>query len=168
MNCDCPVSEVHLFFRFSYYCYRFYSLFSVILSFISLSFTLSVTHSKTQKCKKKIRREVWQRTGRRSPNPICLLYIYLSVFLFGVSLSPFFSPLSQFHSRHLNEKVYYQKGGVAKNWRKGAPIRVVRGSKMYKKHPQYLPKEGFRYDGIYKVLYGHCSLNPCLYYGACI
>jgi len=45
-----------------------------------------------------------------------------------------------------------EKGGVAKNWRKGAPIRVVRGSKMYKKHPQYLPKEGFRYDGIYKVI----------------
>ena len=81
------------------------------------------------------------------------------------SFSSLYLSHSVTHSRHGNKKSY-QEGGVAKNWRAGAPIRVVRGSKMYKKHPQYLPKEGFRYDGIYKVLYiVNCSLCLCLNHG---
>lgn len=39
----------------------------------------------------------------------------------------------------------------AKNWKAGLPVRVVRSSKL-KKHSQYAPEEGNRYDGIYKVV----------------
>lgn len=42
-------------------------------------------------------------------------------------------------------------GGEAKDWRKGKPIRVCRGWKGAK-HSKYAPKEGIRYDGIYKVV----------------
>ncbi|TRY62677.1 hypothetical protein TCAL_02058 [Tigriopus californicus] len=48
-------------------------------------------------------------------------------------------------------KVDKEKGGEAKNWRKGKPIRVVRSEKL-KKHSAYAPQEGCRYDGIYKVV----------------
>lgn len=42
-------------------------------------------------------------------------------------------------------------GGEAKDWRKGKPVRVVRNYKL-SKHSKYAPKEGNRYDGIYKVV----------------
>ena len=43
-------------------------------------------------------------------------------------------------------------GGDAKEaWREGKPIRVVRNWKG-KKHSEYAPEEGNRYDGIYKVV----------------
>ncbi|KAJ2954656.1 hypothetical protein O0L34_g2952 [Tuta absoluta] len=38
------------------------------------------------------------------------------------------------------------------NWRNGKPVRVVRSFKMIKHFPKYAPKEGIRYDGIYKVV----------------
>jgi hypothetical protein len=42
-------------------------------------------------------------------------------------------------------------GGDAKeNWMKGKPVRVVRTEKQ--KQSKYAPKEGCRYDGIYKVV----------------
>ncbi|XP_053593954.1 E3 ubiquitin-protein ligase UHRF1 isoform X2 [Microplitis demolitor] len=46
------------------------------------------------------------------------------------------------------------EGATAKDWQKGIPVRVIRAAKM-RKHPQarmYAPEEGFRYDGIYKVV----------------
>eukprot|EP00088_Acartia_fossae_P020781 TRINITY_DN2230_c0_g1_i1.p1 TRINITY_DN2230_c0_g1~~TRINITY_DN2230_c0_g1_i1.p1 ORF type:complete len:698 (+),score=216.45 TRINITY_DN2230_c0_g1_i1:39-2132(+) len=43
------------------------------------------------------------------------------------------------------------KGGDAGDkWKEGKPVRVVRAHKL-KKHSQFAPEEGFRYDGIYKV-----------------
>lgn len=48
-------------------------------------------------------------------------------------------------------KVDKEKGGEARNWRKGKPIRVVRSEKL-KKHSSFAPDEGCRYDGIYKVV----------------
>jgi hypothetical protein len=43
-----------------------------------------------------------------------------------------------------------QEGAESDDWRAGAPVRVVRGYKA-QKHSKFAPKEGFRYDGIYKV-----------------
>ncbi|XP_026756776.2 E3 ubiquitin-protein ligase UHRF1-like [Galleria mellonella] len=46
-----------------------------------------------------------------------------------------------------------EKGGDAgENWRMGKPVRVIRSYKMLKHFPKYAPKEGIRYDGIYKVV----------------
>jgi len=44
-----------------------------------------------------------------------------------------------------------KKGGEAKNWKAGKPVRVVRNCKG-RKHSEYAPEEGNRYDGIYKVV----------------
>ncbi|XP_077296529.1 E3 ubiquitin-protein ligase UHRF1-like [Arctopsyche grandis] len=38
------------------------------------------------------------------------------------------------------------------NWRDGKPVRVSRSYKMLKHFPEYSPREGVRYDGIYKVV----------------
>jgi len=43
------------------------------------------------------------------------------------------------------------QGGKAKDWTKGKAIRVSRSYKL-KKHSEYAPAEGYRYDGIYKVV----------------
>ncbi len=43
-----------------------------------------------------------------------------------------------------------KKGGEAKDWKAGKPVRVVRNCKG-RKHSKYAPEEGNRYDGIYKV-----------------
>ena len=42
-------------------------------------------------------------------------------------------------------------GLQAKNWKAGKQIRVSRGYK-FKKHSKYAPDEGYRYDGIYKMV----------------
>ncbi|XP_065321408.1 E3 ubiquitin-protein ligase UHRF1-like [Gordionus sp. m RMFG-2023] len=42
-------------------------------------------------------------------------------------------------------------GGEANNWRAGLPLRVVRNYKA-RKFSKFSPKEGNRYDGIYKVV----------------
>ncbi|KAL9538175.1 hypothetical protein MBANPS3_011135 [Mucor bainieri] len=44
------------------------------------------------------------------------------------------------------------RGGRALNWRKSQPIRVCRSSVLKALHPEFAPAEGFRYDGIYKVV----------------
>lgn len=44
-----------------------------------------------------------------------------------------------------------KKGAEATDWKKGQPIRVVRNCKLAK-HSKYAPKEGNRYDGIYKLV----------------
>lgn len=47
-----------------------------------------------------------------------------------------------------------EEGAEAKDsdWRKGVAVRVVRGYKMKKHAKEYAPAEGFRYDGVYKVV----------------
>jgi len=44
------------------------------------------------------------------------------------------------------------KGGSAKNWKKSQGVRVIRGYTLRKHNPLYAPLEGFRYDGIYKLV----------------
>ncbi|XP_062593706.1 E3 ubiquitin-protein ligase UHRF1-like [Saccostrea cucullata] len=44
-----------------------------------------------------------------------------------------------------------EKGAEAKDWKGGKPLRVVRNCKG-RKHSDYAPEEGNRYDGIYKVV----------------
>ena len=41
-------------------------------------------------------------------------------------------------------------GDSGDNWKQGKPCRVVRNCKG-RKHSEYAPEEGNRYDGIYKV-----------------
>ncbi|XP_072268962.1 E3 ubiquitin-protein ligase UHRF1-like [Pyxicephalus adspersus] len=50
-----------------------------------------------------------------------------------------------------NAPINDKQGSVAKDWRAGKPVRVVRSSKG-RKHSKYAPEEGNRYDGIYKVV----------------
>ncbi|CAG8469649.1 1489_t:CDS:1 [Diversispora eburnea] len=49
-------------------------------------------------------------------------------------------------------KVNDIKGAVAKDWKKGKPIRVCRSDKLKKHNPKFAPDEGIRYDGLYKVV----------------
>ncbi|XP_012145319.1 ubiquitin-like with PHD and ring finger domains 1 [Megachile rotundata] len=50
-----------------------------------------------------------------------------------------------------NAKLNATDGATAEDWRGGIPVRVVRNFKLAK-HSKYAPKEGNRYDGIYKVV----------------
>lgn len=50
-----------------------------------------------------------------------------------------------------NCKLNMVNGAEAKDWKGGIPVRVVRNYKL-KKHSKYAPKDGNRYDGIYKVV----------------
>ncbi|XP_063311668.1 E3 ubiquitin-protein ligase UHRF1 [Pelobates fuscus] len=50
-------------------------------------------------------------------------------------------------SAPINDKT----GAVAKDWKAGKPVRVVRNAKG-RKHSKYAPEDGNRYDGIYKVV----------------
>uniref|UniRef100_T1IID2 RING-type E3 ubiquitin transferase n=1 Tax=Strigamia maritima TaxID=126957 RepID=T1IID2_STRMM len=54
-------------------------------------------------------------------------------------------------ARNCDAKVNKVDGAVAKNWRDGKPVRVVRNYKSAK-HSKYSPVEGNRYDGLYKVV----------------
>ncbi|KAJ8737282.1 hypothetical protein PYW07_000553 [Mythimna separata] len=49
-------------------------------------------------------------------------------------------------------QVNEEGGDAGDDWRSGKPVRVVRSYKMLKHFPKYAPKEGIRYDGIYKVV----------------
>ncbi|XP_049885091.1 E3 ubiquitin-protein ligase UHRF1-like [Pectinophora gossypiella] len=56
-------------------------------------------------------------------------------------------------ARNCAVKEISESGGDAgENWKNGKPVRVVRSYKMLKHFPKYAPKEGIRYDGIYKVV----------------
>ncbi|CAF4744509.1 unnamed protein product [Pieris macdunnoughi] len=56
-------------------------------------------------------------------------------------------------ARNCAVKVISESGGDAgDDWKQGKPVRVVRSYKMMKHFPKYAPKEGIRYDGIYKVV----------------
>ncbi|XP_053623803.1 E3 ubiquitin-protein ligase UHRF1-like [Plodia interpunctella] len=50
------------------------------------------------------------------------------------------------------KQISEQGGDAGAEWRGGKPVRVVRSYKMMKHFPKYAPKEGIRYDGIYKVV----------------
>lgn len=43
-------------------------------------------------------------------------------------------------------------GGLAKDWKKSRPVRVVRSSKLMKHNPAFAPEQGNRYDGVYKLV----------------
>ncbi|KAJ2812197.1 hypothetical protein GGI24_006709, partial [Coemansia furcata] len=45
-----------------------------------------------------------------------------------------------------------EEGAEAEDWRLSTAIRVCRSYKIAKKHPEYAPAEGVRYDGIYRVV----------------
>jgi len=53
-------------------------------------------------------------------------------------------------ARTCDAKVDDKRGAGANNWKRSRPIRVVRNYKGAK-HSKYAPKEGNRYDGLYKV-----------------
>ncbi|XP_047544031.1 E3 ubiquitin-protein ligase UHRF1-like [Vanessa atalanta] len=56
-------------------------------------------------------------------------------------------------ARNCAVKEVSEKGADAREaWQQGKPVRVVRSYKMLKHFPKYAPKEGIRYDGIYKVV----------------
>ncbi|XP_050683115.1 E3 ubiquitin-protein ligase UHRF1-like isoform X2 [Leptidea sinapis] len=50
------------------------------------------------------------------------------------------------------EPVCEDGGDAGEDWRNGRPVRVVRAYKMMRHFPEFAPSEGFRYDGIYKVV----------------
>ncbi|CAJ0929035.1 unnamed protein product [Ranitomeya imitator] len=50
-----------------------------------------------------------------------------------------------------NAPINDKQGAVAKDWKAGKPVRVVRNAKG-RKHSKFAPEDGNRYDGIYKVV----------------
>nr|QVX32599.1 UHRF1/2 [Platynereis dumerilii] len=54
-------------------------------------------------------------------------------------------------ARNCHAKLNPKDGATAEDWKKGKPVRVVRNCKG-RKHSEYAPEEGNRYDGIYKLL----------------
>ncbi|KAJ1898919.1 hypothetical protein LPJ81_004240 [Coemansia sp. IMI 209127] len=51
-------------------------------------------------------------------------------------------------STPVDEKI----GGEAKDWKQSSPIRVCRSYKLSKQHPRFAPREGVRYDGMYRIV----------------
>ncbi|XP_001944935.5 LOW QUALITY PROTEIN: E3 ubiquitin-protein ligase UHRF1 [Acyrthosiphon pisum] len=49
-----------------------------------------------------------------------------------------------------NADINDKEGATAVDWKKGKPVRVVRNYKL-RKHSEYAPEVGNRYDGLYKV-----------------
>jgi len=43
-----------------------------------------------------------------------------------------------------------KEGAISNDWTQSKPVRVIRSDKM--RHSDYAPTEGFRYDGIYKLV----------------
>uniref|UniRef100_A0A8D8VVT0 RING-type E3 ubiquitin transferase n=1 Tax=Cacopsylla melanoneura TaxID=428564 RepID=A0A8D8VVT0_9HEMI len=54
-------------------------------------------------------------------------------------------------AKNCNAPLDDEKGNEAVNWKKGKPVRVMRNANAAK-HSKYAPKEGNRYDGIYKIV----------------
>lgn len=50
-----------------------------------------------------------------------------------------------------NAKIDDKKGAEANDWKAGKPVRVVRSYKLAK-HSKFAPEDGYRYDGLYKVV----------------
>ncbi|KAJ2878258.1 hypothetical protein IWW38_006364, partial [Coemansia aciculifera] len=45
-----------------------------------------------------------------------------------------------------------KKGATAADWKQSTAIRVCRSYKIAKKHPEYAPENGVRYDGLYRIV----------------
>ncbi|RDW85413.1 hypothetical protein BP5796_03738 [Coleophoma crateriformis] len=45
-----------------------------------------------------------------------------------------------------------EDGAVARDWRKSLGVRVIRSFKLKRMHPKFAPEDGYRYDGIYKLV----------------
>lgn len=54
-------------------------------------------------------------------------------------------------ARNCAAPINAKNGAEAKNWRDGKPVRVIRSFKG-RKHSKYCPEDGYRYDGIYKLV----------------
>ena len=65
---------------------------------------------------------------------------------FSYSMTYIFRALAKVCNAPIDNK----NGATSKDWRGGKPVRVVRNVKG-RKHSEYAPEEGNRYDGIYKV-----------------
>lgn len=52
-------------------------------------------------------------------------------------------------AKNCNAPINETEGSESKDWKKGKPVRVVRS---YKEKSVYAPPEGFRYDGLYKIV----------------
>lgn len=54
-------------------------------------------------------------------------------------------------ARNCAAPINAKDGAEAKDWREGKPVRVIRSFKG-RKHSKYCPEDGYRYDGIYKLV----------------
>lgn len=54
-------------------------------------------------------------------------------------------------ARNCAARVDSKTGAVAEKWKEGKPVRVIRSFKG-RKHSKYCPEDGYRYDGIYKLV----------------
>ncbi|KAL1439622.1 hypothetical protein MTO96_031882 [Rhipicephalus appendiculatus] len=54
-------------------------------------------------------------------------------------------------ARNCAAPINAKDGAEAKNWQDGKPVRVIRSFKG-RKHSKYCPEDGYRYDGIYKLV----------------
>lgn len=52
-------------------------------------------------------------------------------------------------AKNCNASINTTEGSQSTDWKKGKPVRVVRS---YKEKSPYAPTEGFRYDGLYKIV----------------
>lgn len=52
-------------------------------------------------------------------------------------------------AKNCNVAIDDKNGAESKDWKEGKPVRVVRS---YKENSEYAPEEGFRYDGLYKIV----------------
>ncbi|XP_075554830.1 E3 ubiquitin-protein ligase UHRF1-like [Dermacentor variabilis] len=54
-------------------------------------------------------------------------------------------------ARNCAAPINAKDGAEAKDWREGKPVRVIRSFKG-RKHSKYCPEDGYRYDGVYKLV----------------
>lgn len=54
-------------------------------------------------------------------------------------------------ARNCAAPINAKDGAEAKDWQEGKPVRVIRSFKG-RKHSKYCPEDGYRYDGIYKLV----------------
>ncbi|KAJ2335219.1 hypothetical protein GGI00_001476 [Coemansia sp. RSA 2681] len=45
-----------------------------------------------------------------------------------------------------------KNGAIAADWKQSTAIRVCRSYKIAKKHPEFAPEQGVRYDGLYRIV----------------
>ncbi|ESN98511.1 hypothetical protein HELRODRAFT_113832 [Helobdella robusta] len=69
----------------------------------------------------------------------------------GQSCDQVLTRMNKALAKNCDAPINSKEGAEANNWKAGKPVRVVRNSKG-RKHSQYAPEDGNRYDGIYKVV----------------